>query len=79
MSEARADQDESRVGQGHARDTEATARTATCYDVDAETRPRGTATISARTSTLAFDGSAGTGELLPDQPISSPPHSPPAS
>lgn len=37
----------------------------TRYTVDAENRPGGAATISSRTSTVAFDGSAATGELLP--------------
>jgi len=35
------------------------------YTVDAENRPGGAATISSRKSTVAFDGSAATGELLP--------------
>ncbi|MEX1356991.1 MAG: OsmC family protein [Gaiellaceae bacterium] len=37
----------------------------TRYAVDGENRPGGGATISARTSTLAFEGSAATGEVLP--------------
>jgi uncharacterized OsmC-like protein len=37
----------------------------TRYAVDAESGPGGAATISSRTSTIAFDGSAATGELLP--------------
>ncbi|HUP31858.1 MAG TPA: OsmC family protein [Gaiellaceae bacterium] len=37
----------------------------TRYAGDAENRPGGAATISSRTSTLTFDGSAATGELLP--------------
>jgi uncharacterized OsmC-like protein len=65
MSEARADRDETRGGRGHARQAAAGAPPATRYAVDAENRPGGTATISARTSTLAFDGSTETGELLP--------------
>jgi uncharacterized OsmC-like protein len=35
------------------------------YAVDAENAPGGPATVSARESTIAFDGSAGTGELYP--------------
>ena len=35
------------------------------YAVDAENGPGGPATISARDSTITFDGSAGTGELYP--------------
>jgi uncharacterized OsmC-like protein len=35
------------------------------YAVDAENGPGGPATVSARASTITFDGSAGTGELYP--------------
>jgi len=41
------------------------ATSTTRYTVDAENRPGGSATIASRASTIAFDGSAGTGELLP--------------
>jgi uncharacterized OsmC-like protein len=37
----------------------------TRYAVDAENAPGGAAMVAARTSTIAFDGSAATGELLP--------------
>jgi uncharacterized OsmC-like protein len=37
----------------------------TRYSVEAENRPGGAATIESRTSRIAFDGSAETGELLP--------------
>ena len=52
--------------------TEATANadgepagTAASYTADGENVPGGAATIASRASTIAFDGSAGTGELLP--------------
>ena len=52
--------------------TEATANadgepagTAASYIADGENVPGGAATIASRASTIAFDGSAGTGELLP--------------
>ena len=37
----------------------------TCYRVEGENRPGGTAVIASRASSIAFDGSAETGELLP--------------
>jgi uncharacterized OsmC-like protein len=41
------------------------AGSATSYTVEAENAHGGAATIAARASTIAFDGSASTGELLP--------------
>ncbi len=41
------------------------AGAAACYTVDGENVPGGAATVASRASTIAFDGSAGTGELLP--------------
>ena len=38
---------------------------ATRYSVEAENLPGGAATVAARASTIPFDGSAATGELLP--------------
>jgi uncharacterized OsmC-like protein len=35
------------------------------YSVEAENLPGGAATVAARASTIPFDGSAATGELLP--------------
>jgi uncharacterized OsmC-like protein len=37
----------------------------TLYSVDAETRPGGQASVRARHSTIAFDGAAVSGQLLP--------------
>ena len=41
------------------------AGAATWYSVDGENAPGGKATVASRASTIAFDGSAATGELLP--------------
>jgi len=41
------------------------AGTAASYTADGENVPGGAATVASRASTIAFDGSAGTGELLP--------------
>jgi uncharacterized OsmC-like protein len=41
------------------------ADVATRYVVEGENRPGGAGAIASRTSTIAFDGSAETGELLP--------------
>ena len=41
------------------------AGAATWYRVEGENAPGGEATIASRASTIAFDGSAGTGESLP--------------
>jgi uncharacterized OsmC-like protein len=49
------------VGRTPAAEPTAPAR----YAVEGSTRPGGAATIASRTATIAFDGSAETGELLP--------------
>ena len=48
--------------QGHPSES---AGAATWYRVEGENAPDGEATIASRASTIAFDGSAGTGESLP--------------
>lgn len=45
--------------------TSVTPTSSTRYSVEGENRPGGAGAITAHTSTIAFDGSADTGELLP--------------